>query len=291
MRLVRLDPSPARGEGLFHAPRVLALLVLALVACTGPTVRSSIPPDATQSIAPAETGTPSPSTTPSLPPAFPVTLTDDDATQVTIKEEPQRIVSLTPAATETLFAIGAGDRVVAKVEDITPYPPEADDLPIVATFRGVEVERIVDLEADLVIAGGVDFTPPAAVEQLRRVGIAVLVLYPDTSDGAFHGIELIGDATGEGTAARDLTASMRAAFDQVEAATAALPKPRVFYEIDASSKIYTAAEGSVYAEMLALAGSDPILTDSELRDLAREAGGCRPGDHPARRRPSRRPTR
>jgi len=188
-------------------------------------------------------------------------LTDDEETQTTIPSEPRRIVSLTPAATETLFAIGAGARVVAKVEDITPWPPEADDLPVVATYQGVQVERIVELAPDLVIAGGVGFTDPDSVAQLRRLGIPVVVVYADSTDGAFHDIELIGDAAGNGAAARDLTASMRAAFDQVAAATAALPKPKVFYEIDATSKIYTAAEGSVYAEILRLAGSDPLLTD------------------------------
>jgi iron complex transport system substrate-binding protein len=189
-------------------------------------------------------------------------LTDDEGTQITIPSEPRRIVSLTPAATEILFAIGAGDRVVAKVEDITPWPPEAEGLPIVATFQGVEVEKIVDLAPELVIAGGVGFTPPDAVAQLRRLRIPVVVVYADSTAGALKDIELIGDAVGNGAAARDLTASMRAAFDQVEAATAGLPKPKVFYEIDATSKIYTAAAGSVYAEMLSLAGSNPLLTDS-----------------------------
>jgi cobalamin transport system substrate-binding protein len=225
-------------------------VLLALAACSG------------SATSPSPRISPSPNPTPVPTIAFPVTLTDDEETQTTIPSEPRRIVSLTPAATEILFAIGAGDRVIAKVEDITPWPPEADDLPVVATFQGVQVERIVELAPDLVIAGGVGFTDPDAVAQLRRLRIPVVVMYADSTDGAFHDVELIGDAAGEGAAARDLTASMRAAFDQVEAATAALPKPKVFYEIDATSKIYTAARGSVYAEVLELAGSDPLLTDS-----------------------------
>ena len=244
-------------DALFHrlcsaagAPAAI-VLTLAIVACAGPAGSGSTPPPST----PAATATPAPTA------AFPITLTDDEQTEITIPSEPRRIVSLTPAATEILFAIGAGDRVVAKVEDITPWPPDADDLPVVATFQGVEVERIVDIDPDLVIAGGVGFTDPEAVAQLRRLQIPVIVVYADSTDGAFRDIELIGDAVGEGPAARDLTASMRAAFDQVEAATAGLPKPRVFYEIDATSKIYTPAEGSVYAEMLNLAGSEPLLTD------------------------------
>ena len=240
---------------------ILALVVsLALAACTGPAARVTIPPDATQSIAPATSATPAPSLTAS-PPPFPVTLTDNDGTEITIPEQPEAIVSLTPAATEILFAIGVGDRVVAKVEDITPYPPAADDLPIVATYQGVDVERIVDLEADLVIAGGVNFNQGDAIDQLRRLDVPVLVLYPADTESAFGGIELIGDATGAGKAARDLTAAMEAAFDQVGSATADLPKPRVFYEIEATDTIFTPSANSVYGEMLALAGSEPILTD------------------------------
>lgn len=232
--------------------------ILALAGCTPSVTGTGGPVNATPNATPGA----APSAAPTPAALFPVTLTDDEETQTTIPSEPRRIVSLTPAATEILFAIGAGDRVIAKVEDITPWPPEADDLPVVATFQGVQVERIVELAPDLVIAGGVGFTDPDAVAQLRRLRIPVVVVYADSTDGAFHDIELIGDAAGEGAAARDLTASMRAAFDQVEAATAGLPKPKVFYEIDATSKIYTAAKGSVYAEVLQLAGSDPLLTDS-----------------------------
>lgn len=241
-----------------------ALIVALLAACSAPpAARVSIPPGATGSAAPVATGTPSPA--PSVAAEFPRTLTDDEGTEVTIDEEPQRIVSLTPAATETLFEIGAGDRVVAKVEDLANYPPEAKDLPVVATFQGVEVERIVELRSDLVIAGGSSFTPPPAVEQLRRLGVPVVVVYAETTEEAFGDIELIGDAAGEGEAARELTASMQAEFERIGAATADLDKPRVFYEIDATSEIFTPARGSVYAELLELAGADPLLTDASYK--------------------------
>jgi iron complex transport system substrate-binding protein len=55
---------------------------------------------------------------------------------------------------------------------------------------------------------------------------------------------------------------MQAAFDQVQAATADFPKPRVFYELDATQKIYTAADSSFLAEMITLAGGEPITTGS-----------------------------
>jgi len=150
---------------------------------------------------------------------------------------------------------------VAKVEDITPYPPAADALPVVAKFGSVDVEKIVSLGADLVIAGGNGFNPPEAIAQLRRANIPVLVVYAGKVDAVLADIELVGDAVGAGPAARDLTASMRAGIDQVAALAQSLPKPRTFYELDATKEIYGPAKGSIIAEMITLAGGEPITTD------------------------------
>jgi len=208
---------------------------------------------------------PSPAATPTAAPTFPMTLTDDDGTAVTIPAAPSRIVSLTPAATEILFGIGAGDRVVAKVEDVADYPPAAHDLPVVATYQGVDVEKIVGLDADLVIAGGNFGTPPDAVTKLRSLGIPVLVVYAPDVDGALRDIELIGSAAGSPGSAKDLTASMRADIDQVTAAIAGQPAPRVFYETGTGTgdvAVYGIADHSVYEAMLRLAGADPVTTGS-----------------------------
>jgi iron complex transport system substrate-binding protein len=78
---------------------------------------------------------------------------------------------------------------------------------------------------------------------------------------ALAGIQLIGDATGASEAAATLVADMRADIDKLAAATAGLEKPRTFYELDATTKIYTVPAGSLYAEMLELAGADPVTTD------------------------------
>ncbi len=257
----------ARRAGPPRRPRLpagLLIPILALLAACGPSaVVPTPPPGATSSTAPALTATPltpTPAATPA--PSFPLSVVDDEGTSISIPSEPQRIVSLTPAATETLFAIGAGDRVVAKVEDIAPFPPEADGLPVVATFQGVDVEQIVALEADLVVAGGNFFTPPDKVAQLRSLGIPVIVLYATTVDGALAGIRLVGQAAGSSAAADRLTDAIATEISQLGAATAALDHPKTFYEIDATSKIYTVPADSLYAEMLVLAGADPITTDS-----------------------------
>ncbi len=239
----------------------VALAALLFGACIGAATSATPAATASPSAAAVTAGPPSPSPTPV--PAFPASLTDDEGTAVEISAEPQKIVSLTPAATEILFAIGAADRVVAKVEDIANYPPAASAVPVVATFNGVDTEKIVGLGADLVIAGGNFGTPADAVTKLRSLGIPVLVVYAADVDGALKDIELIGSAVGALDAAKDLSASMRAGFDQIAAATAGLEAPRVFYETGTDgAAVYGIADDSVYEELITLAGGTPVTTGS-----------------------------
>lgn len=248
-------PLPARRRGV-----VVLLLSLSslLTACTsagssGSPVASTAPP--------ASTAAATPSPTPA--PAFPVTLTDDEGTSVELAAEPEKIVSITPATTEILFALGAGDRVVA-TDDGSDFPEEAAALPDVATFASVDVEKVVALEPDLVIAGGLGFTPADAIERLRDLDVPVIVVYAPTVEGVYKDIELLGTATGTSGAATALTADMRADIGAVSSAVAGQsPKPRVLYEVgyDATTgAIYAPADDSFVAEMVTLAGADTITT-------------------------------
>jgi iron complex transport system substrate-binding protein len=234
-----------------------AVLMLVAAACTGPAASTvpSIGADAT-SVVLSEAP-------PTSAPTFPVTLTDDEGTDVTIPAEPRKVVSLTPATTETLFAIGAGHRVVGKVEDLANFPAEAADVPVVATFAGVDVEQIVALEPDLVVSGGAGLTQGAAVEQLRRAGIPVLVSYPTTIDEGLTSIRTIGTAVGLADDAAALADSIATAIDDLTILAASTDTtPRVFYEIDVTGGIFTPPTDSIYGEMFELAGSQLISGDA-----------------------------
>jgi iron complex transport system substrate-binding protein len=207
---------------------------------------------------PAAQASPTPAA--SAAPSFPVTLTDDEGTSVTIPAEPEQIVTLTNAATETMFELGLGDRVVGKVEDFTVYPPEAANVPDVAKFGSVDVEKIVGLGADLVIAGGSNFNPPEAIAQLRSLGVPVVVLYAPDVATALKDIELIGSATGRSEKATGVTEDIGAAFDEVKAATSGLEAPRVFYELDATNGFFGPAPDYFGAEMIKVAGGDPLTS-------------------------------
>jgi iron complex transport system substrate-binding protein len=252
--------------------RFLALLAVLFVAigCNA----GAVPPwtPGTGTAAPFLTPAPTPTPEATAAPAFPVTVTDDEGTAVTIQSEPQKIVSLTPATTETLFALGVGSRVVGKVEDVANYPPDASSVPVVATFSGVDVEKIVSLGADLVVSGGAGLTQGAAVEQLRRADIPVVVSYPTTVDNAIAGFRLLGQAVGAVDAGNKLADDTKARLDELAASVAnETHKPRLFYEIDNTNGIFTPPANSIYGEMFKLAGADPISGDANysisLEDL------------------------
>ena len=200
---------------------------------------------------------------PTSAPAFPLTITDDEGTAVTIPAEPQKIVSLTPATTETLFAIGAGARVVGKVEDIANFPAEAASVPVVATFAGVDVEKIVALGADLVVSGGTGLSQGPSVEKLRNAGIPVLVSYPVTVDGALNSIRQIGTAVGLADDAAALADTISGQIDDLSSIAGTIETPpRVFYEIDVTGGIFTPPTDSIYGEMFDLAGAELIPGDT-----------------------------
>jgi len=264
MRMADLNPSftrEARGRrfsglsGRLNAAAIAVAIGALLAACA---------PAASPSIAPSLSPVGSASTLQASPTAaspFPLTLVDDEGTSVTIPAEPRRIVSLTPGTTEILFALGVGDRVVA-TDSASDYPAAADELPDVAAFGTVDAEKIVGLEADLVIAGGNGYTPPDGVTKLRSLGIPVLVVYAATVAGVSGDVELVGKAVGRAAEGTELAAAMRADLAALAAAAGSLPKPRTFYEVDATNEIYGPADHSFLAEMVELAGGSPVTSGS-----------------------------
>jgi iron complex transport system substrate-binding protein len=246
-----------------------ALMAVIVAGCgaTASAVPATVGPSPTAVIAAAATGTPLPaSLAPSPSPsaaAYPLSLKDDEGTAVTIPARPNRIVSLTPATTEILFAVGAGPRVKG-VTDADDYPPAAKQITQVVKLGAVDVEKIVGLGADLVIAGGNSFNSPDSIAKLRSLGIPVVVVYAADVAGVFRDIGLVATAAGAAAAGASLVASLQSQVDAVVAAvaTAGAPRPRVFYELDATKQVYTFADGIVQDDLIRMAGGDPITTGS-----------------------------
>jgi iron complex transport system substrate-binding protein len=246
--------------------RGVALLVVLLATIVGGCSSGGASSSPAPSVAPSPSAAASEaaaSPSPSPTPAFPVTITDDEGTSVELAAEPKKIVSLTPATTEILFQLGAGDRVVA-TDDGSDDPQQATALPHVATFSSVDVEKVVALEPDLVVAGGLGFTPAESITKLRDLKVPVVVIYAPSVEGVLKDIELLGTATGTSADAASLTTAMRADMDAVASAVASQsPKPRVFYDVgydDTTGAIYAPADDSFLSEMVTMAGGDVITT-------------------------------
>jgi iron complex transport system substrate-binding protein len=232
-----------------------AVVIGALLAACAPAASPSIAP----SLSPVASDSTAANPTAASP--FPLTLVDDEGISVTIPAEPRRLISLTPGTTEILFALGIGDRILA-TDSASDYPAAAVQLPDVAAFGTVDAEKIVGLEADLVIAGGNGYTPPDGVTKLRSLGIPVLVVYAATVAGVSGDVELVGKAVGRAAEGTALAAAMRADLAALAAAAGSLPKPRTFYEVDATLQIYGPADDSFLAEMVGLAGGSPVTSGS-----------------------------
>jgi iron complex transport system substrate-binding protein len=188
-----------------------------------------------------------------------LTIEDDEGNEITLDSEPERVVSLTPATTELLFALGDGDKLVGRT-DADDYPAEAADVPVVASYTGVVVEKVVDADPDLVIAGGNNFTSAADVQRLRDLGMPVLLVYAPDLAGVLADIELVGTAVGSADAAEDIAASIQDRVDEVTAATAGAERLSVFYEIGYGPDIYAPAPGFFVTDMIDIAGGEAITT-------------------------------
>jgi iron complex transport system substrate-binding protein len=234
-----IDPIPGRPRGRgSRLALVVSVAALALLAGSAPWAASTSASDV----------------------AFPLTVIDDEGTEVAIDSEPQRIISLSPANTEIAFALGAGERLVGRT-DWDDFPAEAVELTPVASFTGVNMEQVVALEPDLVLAAGNFFTPPDDIERMRELGYPVVVIYAPDVPAVMADIELIGNAIGAGDEAAALTAQMATQFEAIGEAVAAIDaRPRVFYQVGSEPEIFAPAPGSFVADMVTLAGGDPITT-------------------------------
>ncbi|MGH2407108.1 MAG: helical backbone metal receptor [Candidatus Limnocylindrales bacterium] len=248
--------QPGRGRSLFGGPAAL-LTALLLAACSA-AASPAATPTPTATTAPVPTA----SASPVAIAAFPVTLTDDEGTVVTLASMPQRIVSLSPANTETIFALGAGARLVGGT-DADDYPSAAAAITHVATYQGVLMEQLVTVHPDLVLALGNGAKTPPDVIKIRDMGIPVLVLYAADVPGVLHDIELIGAAVGAGPEAFAITSAMQARIRAISAVTAPLEHPRTFYELGADPVIYGPAKGNFTVGMIALAGGDAVVADDD----------------------------
>lgn len=193
----------------------------------------------------------------------PGTYIDDTGREVSIDKVPQRIVSHVPSITETLFALGLGDRVVG-VSDYCDYPEEAKLKPSVGAYYNPNIETIVAQAPDLVLTDGEGLTEDI-IPQLENLGITCVVINPKSIDGILKDIELLGKITGMEKEARVLVSEMSSRFAQVASQAQVAPKVRVFYVFDATdlNNPWTAGPGSFVDALITMVGGENIAAQAQ----------------------------
>jgi iron complex transport system substrate-binding protein len=176
----------------------------------------------------------------------------------------QRIVSTAPSFTETLFALGAGKRVVA-VSTFCHYPAEAGKLPRIGTYLAPNIEAIARLKPDLVL---VHAEQPQQNEQLRRLGIRTLALRNTTLDDTMRSIRQVGDAIGSGAEAKALDAAIRARFAAIEKANAGKPRRTMLFIVGRTpgrlEGVIAVGKGSYLNDVIRIAGARNVLDESPV---------------------------
>ena len=174
---------------------------------------------------------------------FPLRLADDGGRQVDFAAPPSKIVSLSAAAVEVLYAIGAGDQLVAG-DLYSDCPAAATELEHLDSFTP-SVEAITALEPDLVILG---FPATELQDALARVGVAsFLVEPPPDVSGVLDQMDLLGQVTGHPKEAGDYVAGMNARIDEIIAGLPEAEPPAVFHEVDTT--LYSAGPGSFVGDL------------------------------------------
>jgi len=178
--------------------------------------------------------------------------------QDSLHASPHRIVSLIPAATEILFAIGAGERVVGRTRWGT-HPSEAVHVPNVGDGVRPALEAILAQAPDLVVLfSGADTEGVRA--RLGEMAVPTLSLRHNTIEDLDRNVMLLGDAVGCSVAARRLLARIHEDLDAVSRATAAVPPLRVYYDVWPDPPM-TIGRGSFLDSLISIAGGVNVFGD------------------------------
>jgi iron complex transport system substrate-binding protein len=272
-------PAPSHLRGIFvtcddledvvktYFALVLSGFALIIAACgSAPAAQPVETPAPIATDAPATEPTLESTVAPTTAPAAQGAITDGAGRSVEIPAEVNRVVSLAPSTTEIVYALGAGDRMVA-VDMYSDYPAEVADLTkITNPDMSVNYEQISALEPDVVFAAAI--TAPDVITQLETLGMTVVVVgsFNSTFASVLNDIKLVGTVLGLDGQAIELTSTMQVDWDTLVNKVAELEeRPRVFWELDATdpAKPYTIGAGTFVDELLIAAGGVNVFGQSE----------------------------
>lgn len=182
-------------------------------------------------------------------------------------QKPSRIISLAPSITETIFAVGAGQQLVA-VTDFCQYPDAAHALPSIGGYLDPSLSQIIAQQPDLVIMLDRQQT---LHKQLKQLGIQTLLIDNSRLDGIMASIIEIGAASGHQQPARQLHNKLQRQIDWIQQQVADKPRKNTLLAIahytnsEQLDLVYIAGQQDFYNDILSLAGGRNVYQDTRLK--------------------------
>jgi iron complex transport system substrate-binding protein len=193
-----------------------------------------------------------------VPTTFPMTVTDDLGRTITLDKAPERIVSLAPSNTEILFDLGLGDKLVGDTI-YDNYPAAAADKPHVGGYSDIDIEKVVSLSPDLILAE--DIHKMEVIPALEKLGFKVYALVPHDLAEITASVTTIGALTGTSARASIIVDDMNKRVKAITDKTASLTdaqRPSAMYVIWQDPLMSVGTDTPIY-EMIAKAGGESIV--------------------------------
>jgi iron complex transport system substrate-binding protein len=191
-----------------------------------------------------------------------VRVTDDLGQVITLKGPAQRIISLYGAYSEILFAIGAGDRLVARTR-ADRFPPSILDKPSVGTHLRPNMELVLGLQPDLIINAVGRKHGHEVIRQIQKKGFTVAVFQPRNFPELFSVIDRLGILTGEEANAQALINGQSSRLRQIDLRLAkSKDRPKVFFEVRYPN-LLGAGQGSIVNDVILKAGGLNCLPNAK----------------------------
>ena len=187
-----------------------------------------------------------------------IRVVDDYGKAVVLEAPARRVVSLAPHLTELMFAAGAGARLVGALE-YSDYPPAARRLPRVGSEAQIDLEALIALEPDLVIAWPQSGSK-RTIDRIEALGVPLFRSEPRELEDIARTLELLGELTGTGAPARDAARGFRERVARLQATYASRPGVRVFYQVW-NRPLITVNRDHVISKVLRLCGGENVMAD------------------------------
>lgn len=197
------------------------------------------------------------------------TFTDDYGRTVQVPDRPARIVSTSPAATEIIFALGAGDRLVGRT-DFCTYPAQAAAVESIGGISNLNIEKVLSLSPDIVISGSM--IPKKSTIQLENMGVpTVCVIEQPRFDGLYDNIRKIGFLIGQPASADSLINLLQQDISQLPAIDTD-SRPSVYYVVGfGGAGNFTAGGSSFINDIISLGGGRNIAAGVQGWNYSLEA--------------------